>query len=166
MSSKENEIGFLLNRATRLARAALDEQLAAVGVSPVEWAILRHIDLAENEGTSRSVDELARAFGEDRARVSQAVRSLAARHLVTSHRDLAVRLTSEGQRLVRPLADMATFAITAATSGFTAEETDLLVQYLRRMNENLEGAAQNGRPSGAPRPAEQAHPADNTPHER
>ncbi len=102
----QSGIGFRLSRATRKLRSAWTAELAGVGVSPPQAAVLRALSGYPSSG----IRAVARLLETDPMHVKHLVDQLEGRGLISSslqkhdRRTRALQLTSQGEILAREVA--------------------------------------------------------------
>jgi DNA-binding MarR family transcriptional regulator len=135
----EQEISYLLNQAVSAQRRHISRHLRDVGLSQLEWPVLRHTLLAEQEGRTTTLSALLHRTEMDEVTLRHVLRDLTDRGLVTVTADdeRAIRLTDAGGRVAAPLVGVGESVVVRATSGLTAEDIGRLAEYLRVIVVNL-----------------------------
>lgn len=135
-----DHIHALMHAQGRHMQAAVSAE--GNGLGPMEVRCLRHI--AHQEGVTQS--DLVAHSGRDKAQIARLIKGLIERGLVTSQphpvdrRSQVLSVTAEGLVLQRKMqAHLARFE-TQLLAGFGANETASLVDFLKRLHHNAQGA--------------------------
>lgn len=140
VESPEVHLNYLLNQATAASRRHLAAHLREVGLSQLEWPLLRHALRDENEGKVTTEAHVIQRTEMDDITFRHTLDGLVARGLMTvGGPEEAVHLTDAGRRLAEPLVVAVESIATRATSGFTAEDIRLFSDYVLRFQGNLDG---------------------------
>jgi len=137
--SLDRSLGYLVNRTAVRLEAALARELAPHGVTPQQWAVLNR--LWEEDGLSQT--ELADRTFKDPPNTARILERLERKGLVTrapdpgDRRVQLVRLTDAGRELRPVLVPLAQALLTRALRGVAADEHDLTLDVLRRVDANL-----------------------------
>lgn len=135
--------GFLLRRAHQISAAVFEDECADVGLTPAQFGVLTV--LANAPGLDQS--SLARALGFDKVTVLRVLRGLEARGLLkrtaslTSKRNMAVVLSSDGEKLLKQAAKPAERAYGRLMAPLSTEQQAQLVQLLMELTQGLEDSA-------------------------
>ena len=140
--------GILLIRLlTHLGRgmaSLLDEQIRPFGLTEAEFRVLTTL-FAQPDGAAYPSDVCART-DQSPANMSRLTDALADRHLITrvlSERDrrrIVLRVTAQGEELVRRLLPTLFAPVHSMFKDFTASEQQQLVMQLKRVSAELEQA--------------------------
>ena len=134
----EDSVGFMITRLRASLFAAVDREVAPMGLSAAQGAILIYI--AHGRG-DRAAD-IARDYAYDTGSMTRMIARLVAKGLLRRVRDTgdrrAVRLelTQHGRELTQRLPDIAARVLNLHLKGFSRAELDLLKGLLDRMLEN------------------------------
>ena len=135
--------GFLLRRAHQISAAVFEDECANVGLTPAQFGVLTV--LANAPGLDQS--SLARALGFDKVTVLRVLRGLEARGLLkrtaslTSKRNMAVVLSSDGEKLLKQAAKPAERAYERLMAPLSTEQQAQLVLLLMELTQGLEDSA-------------------------
>jgi amidase len=138
MTMHNNRAGSLVHLLARDLTTALDRQLAPLGVTTQQAALL---GLA---GTGVRPSELMEALGTDTAGMTRLLDRLEAKGLITrapnpaDRRSVIIEPTAAGFQLIPKLHPVVAQVNNQIFEGFTDGEIDTLTQNLRRMRENLQ----------------------------
>lgn len=135
--------GFLLRRAHQISAAVFENESRAVGLTPAQFGVLTVL------GASPGIDQssLARALGFDKVTVLRVLRGLEQRGMVqrlpapASRRNLSVRLSNEGEKLLVKARKPAELAYNRLMSPLSPEQQLQLVALLQQLTEGLEDHA-------------------------
>ena len=134
--------GSLLHQAARDLATALDRQLAPLGVTAQQAALLLHASRQEY-----SPSQLMTLLGTDTAGMTKLADRLEAKHLIERHpnpqdrRSVLITLTPDGQALVPRLAPVFGRVTTQLLNGFSPTEVSALTTMLERMRGNIAATA-------------------------
>jgi DNA-binding MarR family transcriptional regulator len=140
--SREQSLGFVVNRVARLYARALEERLAAHGVALAQFATL--LILWERDGLTQS--EIARRLALEQPTIANTLSRMERDGLIStapdpSHRrQILISLTEKARALKRPLTTEAMRVNAHATAVFGAGEIETLFQLLNRLRAQLGGA--------------------------
>jgi DNA-binding MarR family transcriptional regulator len=135
--------GSLLHQVARDLATALDRQLAPLGLTAQQAALLLHASRRQ----PASPRQLIAALGTDTAGMTKLADRLEAKRLIERHpnpedrRSVLIALTTDGQALlprIRPAFGRVTRQL---FQGFSADEISVLTALLERMQANLAGPA-------------------------
>ncbi|MBN9019053.1 MAG: MarR family transcriptional regulator [Rhizobiales bacterium] len=149
ISSPRPRFGMQFVLTARRWRAALDEKLAAVGLSDASWAPLMHLAIS---GDGVSQKELAARMGLDGSSLVRLIDLLETRGLVARRTDEADRrarhidLTSAGHAAVAFIRERLDAAEAEMLADLSDTEIEQLIDAFARINARLEA----GRPDAAP----------------
>lgn len=135
--------GFLLRRAHQISTAVFEDECSSVGLTPAQFGVLTV--LASAPGLDQS--SLARALGFDKVTVLRVLRGLETRGLLqrtvalTSKRNMAVVLSSEGEKLLKQAAKPAERAYERLMEPLSQEQQAQLVLLLMELTQGLEDRA-------------------------
>lgn len=147
MHTPDENIGYLLNKATLKLRRELQAELAFHDVTPQQWAVLRDVHEQERlpEGARRVApsDVASRLFA-DRPTISGVVDRLVQRgYLYTmpnpsDRRSMLLALTPTARELIPVLDDVSHDLLHHALGGLSREQLTGLAASLHHMIRNLE----------------------------
>ncbi len=135
--------GFLLRRVHQISAAVFEDECRTVGLTPAQFGVLTV--LQSTPGLDQS--SLARALGFDKVTVLRVLRGLEARGLVQrapapgNRRNIAVTLSSEGEKLLLSAQKPAERAYNRLMSPLSDEQQIQLVALLQQLTDGLEGHA-------------------------
>jgi DNA-binding MarR family transcriptional regulator len=130
--------GSVLHQAARDLATALDRQLAPLGVTSQQAALLLHASRQQY-----SPSQLMTLLGTDTAGMTKLADRLEAKHLIERHpnpqdrRSVLITLTPDGQALVPRLAPVFGRVTTQLFTGFSPAEVSALTTMLERMRGNI-----------------------------
>jgi DNA-binding MarR family transcriptional regulator len=136
MTGLNDDVGFLLTRASGLVVRATNAALADVGLRVRQYSVLV---LADDASDGISQRDLAEVLGLDPSQVVALVDELAAGGLVerrpspTDRRAKLVAATAQGVRLRRRADERAAAGVQVQLGGLTREEQDALRELLVRV---------------------------------
>lgn len=131
----EDQVGFLLRRATQRNTSIFSRKMEEFGLTPRQFALLVKI---RDEGQV-SQNRAGRLTFMDRATVQGVVRRLTERGLIESHPDQKdrrrnlLRLSAEGQKLIALAIQRGLEVSKENLDGLSAQEVRTLVALLRRI---------------------------------
>ena len=135
----EQQIGFLLNDASRLLRLQIDARAQRLGLTRSQWRVLLH--LSNNEGISQS--GLAEIIEIERMTLGRLIDRLEAAGWVRRRPDPADRrvkrlyLAKNAEPTLREMLAITSAALEQALSGLSVEDRRRLVSQLARIKENV-----------------------------
>lgn len=135
----EQQIGFLLNDASRLLRLQIDARAQRLGLTRSQWRVLLH--LSNNEGISQS--GLAEIIEIERMTLGRLIDRLEAAGWVRRRPDPADRrvkrlyLAKNAEPTLREMLAITSAALEQALSGLSAEDRRRLASQLARIKENV-----------------------------
>jgi len=130
--------GSLLHQVARDLATAMDRQLAPLGVTAQQAALLLHASRQQY-----SPSQLMSLLGTDTAGMTKLADRLEAKHLIERHpnpqdrRSVLITLTPDGQALVPRLAPVFGRVTRQLFTGFSPSEVSALTTTLERMRGNL-----------------------------
>ena len=130
--------GSLLHQVARDLATALDRQLAPLGVTAQQAALLLHASRQQY-----SPSQLMSLLGTDTAGMTKLADRLEAKHLIERHpnpqdrRSVLITLTPDGQALVPRLAPVFGRVTRQLLNGFSPSEVSVLTTMLERMRGNI-----------------------------
>ena len=139
-SAAPSDLGFLSNRLARLLRMHLSREVAPLGLTATQVAVV----LTLGGPDRRTMSDLAGRIGIDRPTMSGVVERLARDGWLDSApnpadgRSRLVGLTARGLASLPELADASARTTQNASVGLTDQERTALVSLLNRAAENLE----------------------------
>jgi DNA-binding MarR family transcriptional regulator len=131
--------GFLLRRAHQISAAVFENACASVELTQAQYGALMVLSHEANIDQSR----LARALAFDKVTVLRVLRGLEERGLVqrdmslTNKRQMEVKLTASGRRLVKKSQALAHTAYEQLMSPLTAKQRTQLLDLLQILNTQL-----------------------------
>lgn len=141
----ESNIGFLLNKATRLMKGHFDNHLKEFDITTPQWSVL--IDLAlhnEKQEPNLSPAAVASRLNMDRPTMSGITERLIKKGLIVSQvnhqdrRSQTLSLTPKGQKLVPELQKIGDTILAKAVGDFGMKGEAELRLYLTKIIKNLE----------------------------
>ena len=135
--------GFLLRRAHQISAAVFENACAEVGLTQAQYGVLTVLHSAPDIDQSR----LARALAFDKVTVLRVLRGLEDRQLITravsteNRRQMAVRLTAQGQRLLKKTEQPVRTAYQQLMAPLTQKESQQLIDLLQRLTNELQDEA-------------------------
>lgn len=146
----EKNLGYLINKASRLTKWDLNNALASLGITSAQWGLIRDIFLTESICSSE--DErlhkltpaaIAERLHADRPTVSCMLEKLVKQgwtYRISNPKDgrsQIILLTDKTRDIMPELELLGDRTIGKAIKGFNDNEVEQLKQYLIRMIENL-----------------------------
>lgn len=135
----EQQIGFLLNDASRLLRVHIDARARRLGLTRSQWRVLLH--LSNNEGISQS--GLAEIIEVERMTLGRLIDRLEAAGWVRRQPDPEDRrvkrlyLAKDAEPTLREMLAVTSDALERALSGLSAEDRQRLARQLARIKNNV-----------------------------
>ena len=135
--------GFLLRRAHQISAAVFEDECSSVGLTPAQFGVMTV--LASAPGLDQS--SLARALGFDKVTVLRVLRGLEERGLLLrtaalkSKRNMAVVLSSDGEKLLKLAATPAERAYERLMAPLSPEQQTQLILLLMELTQGLEDRA-------------------------
>ena len=133
-------IGYLLKRVRTFLDRAVDNEMAELDLTDVQWGPL----LLLHHGMGNTAADLARVTCADTGAMTRLLDRLEAKDLVRrvpsaqDRRVMELELTPDGARLCREIPYGLARVMNATLKGFTADEVETLKGLLRRMLANAE----------------------------
>ncbi len=138
--NRKNYIPFyLINIANQYSRGASRIYLRLFGIGVIEWRMLSVISIEKVV----TANQICAAIHLDKGAASRSLKTLVSRDLVNIYADAQdsrkrlVSLTQKGIALHDEIIKIALAREKHLTANFTAEEHDMAVKLLKKMNENL-----------------------------
>ncbi|MEU6980235.1 MULTISPECIES: MarR family transcriptional regulator [unclassified Streptomyces] len=142
-------IGSWLNRTDRALTRAMDELLAASGLTRLAWQVLNVVRDAPGADGATDADVLTLlAANADAPTLTAAVETVVADGWAARPAPARLALTADGRFRLDAAAERVAAFRTRAASGISPEEYRTAVGVLERMTRNLEGAPAAGRGRG------------------
>ena len=135
--------GFLLRRAHQISAAVFENACTEVGLTQAQYGVLTVLHSAPDIDQSR----LARALAFDKVTVLRVLRGLEERGLITrvvsaeNRRQMAVRLTIQGQRLLKKTEQPVRLAYQQLMAPLSQKESQQLIDLLQRLTNELQDEA-------------------------
>ena len=135
--------GFLLRRAHQISAAVFEKACTEVGLTQAQYGVLTVLHSAPDIDQSR----LARALAFDKVTVLRVLRGLEERGLITrvvsaeNRRQMAVRLTIQGQRLLKKTEQPVRLAYQQLMAPLSQKESQQLIDLLQRLTNELQDEA-------------------------
>jgi len=135
--------GFLLRRAHQISAAVFESACTEVGLTQAQYGVLTVLHSAPDIDQSR----LARALAFDKVTVLRVLRGLEERGLITrvvsaeNRRQMAVRLTIQGQRLLKKTEQPVRLAYQQLMAPLSQKESQQLIDLLQRLTNELQDEA-------------------------
>ena len=146
----EDNLGYLINKASRLTKWDLNNALASSGITSAQWGLIRDIFLTESMYHSEeerlyklTPAAIAERLHADRPTISCMVERLVKQDLAyrvsnpNDRRSQIILLTDKARELIPKLERLSENTLQKALKEFSEEETKQLKKYLARMIENL-----------------------------
>ena len=139
--ARENSMGYLLRRIVNLMISEIDRRLEGQELTHAQWTPLFLI----HRGQANTLAALARDLQVDAGALTRTLDRLEAKGLCTRERSADDRrvvhlaLTPEGERAAAPVPGVLCDVSNHLLDGFTTQEWETLMGYLRRMVSNAEG---------------------------
>ncbi len=135
--------GFLLRRAHQISAAVFENACTEVGLTQAQYGVLTVLRIAPDIDQSR----LARALAFDKVTVLRVLRGLEDRGLITrvvsaeNRRQMAVRLTAQGQRLLKKTEQPVRLAYQQLMAPVPQKESQQMSDLLQRLTNELQDEA-------------------------
>ncbi len=145
-SPSQDHIGYWVGSLASAIGKGLGEELAPIGVTPGQWAILEAA-FAENANT---LTALARIIPVDAAAISRQLDKLGDKGLIrrrrlrSDRRTVRIELTEAGRDLVPKLAPIVQANFARFLSGATPDEYAVFIEIIRKMLESACSTADAG----------------------
>lgn len=147
---KQDSVGYLMRNVMRLFVNHIDHRLVSVGLTNAQWGPLFTIFKLK----STTLAELSRELQTDPGALTRTLDRLEAKGLCTRERSTEDRrvvklaLTPEGEAATAPVPGVLCEVMNAYLAGFSHEEWQALLDFLRRMQANAEALRDQALPSG------------------
>ena len=131
-------VGPLIGRVRTVLLAALDGELQPLGITGMQFAVLKQVA----DRTAETAADLCRVLHYDTGSMTRMVDRLEEKGLIRRERSkddrrvVSLRLTSAGRSALPRLRDTAARVLERMLAGFEEGEVDALRRYLNRMIEN------------------------------
>ncbi len=141
MGPLDDYLPYLLNRAGARIATAFSGRMLRLDASLQVWRVLAA--LRERDG--RRMGDLSETTSIEVSTLTRLVDNMEKRGLVARRADpadaraVALHVTPAGRRLTRRILPIARRYEAVALRGFTARETEILKQALRRLYDNMDG---------------------------
>lgn len=138
--TRENSVGYLMRRIVHLMVNEVDHRLAAGGLTHAQWTPLFLI----HRGQANTLAALARDLQLDAGALTRTLDRLEAKGLCRRERSADDRrvvhltLTPEGEQAAAPVPEVLCDVSNTMLQGFSREEWETLMGFLRRMVANVE----------------------------
>ncbi len=138
--ARENSVGYLMRRIVHLMVNEVDHRLADGGLTHAQWTPLFLI----HKGEANTLAALARDLQVDPGALTRTLDRLEAKGLCSRERSADDRrvvhlaLTPEGEVAAAPVPGVLCDVSNAMLAGFSREEWETLMGFLRRMVRNVE----------------------------
>ncbi|MFP4698385.1 MAG: MarR family winged helix-turn-helix transcriptional regulator [Eubacteriales bacterium] len=136
-SNESNNIGFLLNKASRSIKRKLDGKLSEIGITSQQFAVIRVVFGYDNKDENKLTPALiAEELDFNRPTVTGIIDRLESKDLVCrqvnpdDRRSQIITLTGESRELIPELERLSKETIEEAMSGLTEKQVDNLKDYL------------------------------------
>ena len=137
--------GFLLRRAYQLSVAIFENACVSVQLTPSQYAVL----VVLHDFPLCSQNRLSLALGMSKVTISQTVKALDERRLITRNakahdkRHKALLITAEGERLLKESRHFTDIAYQQFMAPLNRQEQAILIALLRKLNLSLEDHAKS-----------------------
>lgn len=146
----ENNLGYLLNKSSRMLRWELNYRLQEHGLTSAQWSVLIDLYMQEKQYQDKDVDVIActpaaisqRLFS-DRPTISGILYRLNNNGWISSHvnpndrRSQLICLTPKAKTLIPELIKVSEQVMVKAVAGFNESEVVVIHQFLKRIISNL-----------------------------
>lgn len=141
MSTLEESIGYLVNRASKMLLKRLNQEFVRKGYNLTweQFEVLIHLRLKEGQPQQR----LAGKLSKDKTTVARLIKSLEALNLLRrltnrkDHREQIVYLTRSGEKLLNMLSGIAQGVFTKAQTGIDPEDVNTCRNVLKLVHKRL-----------------------------
>lgn len=145
MNNNSDNIGYLLNKASRTLKWNLNRKLEEHNITSAQWAVLKDLHMNEAFGNIQNATpaSIAERLNMDRPTMSGVITRLLKNEWIESmqnpedRRSQLIKLTYKTREIIHNFEDIADLIITKAMSGFTEDETEDFKKYLLRIIDNL-----------------------------
>ncbi|RTL33376.1 MAG: MarR family transcriptional regulator [Burkholderiales bacterium] len=137
---RENSFGYLMRRIVQLMVGMVDKRLDSVGLTQAQWTPMFMI----SKGECNTLAELSRELQLDAGALTRTLDRLQAKGLCKRERSTEDRrvvhlaLTPEGDAAIAPVPGVLCDVSNGLLDGFTKEEWQTLMGFLRRLLANAE----------------------------
>lgn len=137
---RENSFGYLMRRVVQLMVATVDKRLEHLGLTQAQWTPM----FMMSKGDCNTLAELSRELQQDAGALTRTLDRLEAKGLCRRERSTEDRrvvhlsLTPEGEASVAPVPKVLCEVSNSLLDGFTREEWETMMGYLRRILANAE----------------------------
>lgn len=147
-------VGYLLGRARASLLTRVDTELAPLGLTAMQFAVLKHL----TQGTARTAADLCRLLSYDTGAMTRILDRLEETGLLQrercreDRRVVFLHVSGAGRALLPRLLAVGERVLEAHLTGFTHAEIAALKGYLGRMIDNGQAQAESPRPSSGGNP--------------
>jgi DNA-binding MarR family transcriptional regulator len=141
-------VGYLLGRARASLLTRVDSELAPLGLTAMQFAVLKHL----TQGTARTAADLCRLMSYDTGAMTRILDRLEETGLLRrercreDRRVVFLRVSGAGRALLPRLLAVGERVLAAHLAGFTHAEMSALKAYLGRMIDNGQAQADTQAP--------------------
>jgi DNA-binding MarR family transcriptional regulator len=138
----KHSVGYMISNTGRKLNQSLQQLFHHSDVTPEQWSLLMTLD--EKDGISHK--ELAQRSEKDPANITRLVDQLEKKGLVrraahpNDRRSLLLHLTDLGRSAAHTLAPIEAAYVRQIVSGISPEEVQLFMQFMNKVNRNIENA--------------------------
>jgi DNA-binding MarR family transcriptional regulator len=156
--TSSESVGYLMRRVMQLLVTQVDRRLENHGLTNAQWGPLFMMGKLK----STTLAELSRELQTDPGALTRTLDRLEAKGLCRRERSTEDRrvvnlaLTPDGEAATAPVPGVLCDVMNAYLTGFSHEEWQTLLNFLRRMQANAEGVRDHGLPPEPPSP-QQGH---------
>ena len=146
MNNKEENLGYLLNKATRMLKGKFNEQLKEYHLTASQWAVLKDVTIQE-EMDEKLKDTSPAAISHrlyvNRPTMTGIIERLVkgewveAKTNLEDRRSQIISLTEKTKCIIEELDTLGDEAVEQALQGFNSEDVNRFKVYLQNMIENL-----------------------------
>lgn len=139
----KNSVGYLVKRATALVIEGLEPTVVAQGFTFTQWVVMMHL----RDGLAPTAKDICIQLRHDSGAVTRILDQLEARELLTrersvdDRREVKLRLTPAGHKMVESLIPLVVDKLNFALRDFSAGEVTELTRLLNKFIAGLNGAA-------------------------
>lgn len=146
MNNEQNNLGYLLNKSTKMLKNKFNDKLKEYELTSSQWAVLRDVytqKQSDNELKDVSPAAVAQRLYIDRPTMSGIMERLSkkewliARTNPDNRRSQIISLTDKSRNLLNELDRLGDDVVEQAVEGFTDSEVEQLKTYLNRLIRNL-----------------------------
>lgn len=142
-SNVEN-IGYLLNKASRSIKWQLNKKLEKYNVTSSQWSVLKDLDMHDKENIQELTPaSVAERLNIDRPTMSGIISRLSKNNWIETRinpedkRSQIIMLTAKAKEVLNMLEDISDETVNIALKGFTKEEIKEIKNLLRKIIDNL-----------------------------